>query len=192
MHDGDIGPKAQLDSLVKRGIYAVGALDSLSGEVLIEDGQIMVSTFDQDTLKVDRVTSGYASLLVYSQVNSWKEIPVEGEKLEQSLLYYAKKNGISIPFPFMLKGAFKKLEYHIISFDPENGDLQNHKEGAFRSDLSNEEVVVLGFYSDRHHGVYTHHDANMHMHVRDNEFTRMGHVDVLEVGYKFTLLIPEL
>ena len=42
-------------------------------------------------------------------------------------------------------------------------DIADHKEGSFKSSMNNQEVVIVGFYSDRHQGIFIHHDSNVHI-----------------------------
>jgi len=193
MHLGNLEAKASLDSMSLSGIYAVGALDSLSGEILIENGMIYVSKKQGETISVENESSEPAVLLVYSHVDEWTEFSVSGSDLEYLIAEKAKEAELATPFPFMLKGNFENIDFHVISFDPSITAISNHKEGAYKSSLANEDVVIVGFYSDKHQGIFTHRDSNVHMHVRNVAGDKMGHVDGLVIGgNSFTLLLPVL
>ena len=192
MHQGDLKPRVALDSLKKKGLYAVGALDSLKGEILIENGHTLISTVDNGAVSVRNVNDEFATLLVASKVTSWDTLQIIGDQLETVIGEKAEKLGLGNPFPLIIRGSFPVLQYHVINFDPATGDLSRHKEGAYHGDLSNQMVTIIGFYSDHHQGIFTHHDSNVHLHVRNEELSQMGHVDRIEPGSEsFTLLLPK-
>jgi acetolactate decarboxylase len=43
--------------------------------------------------------------------------------------------------------------------------------------LQQAEVDMIGFFSTRHKGVFTHHDSNVHMHLITSDKKTMGHLD---------------
>ena len=193
MHQGDLRSTANLDTLSIKGIYAVGALDSLSGEILIMNGIPYISTVVDQEDTVYQNASADAVLVVHTRVSQWLDVDWSGVDLEEELKEVFSENGIAEPFPFILEGSFPQLEYHVINYDPMKDDLSDHKKEAFKSNLANKEVTVLGFYSTQHKGVFTHHDSNVHMHVIDNSMTKMGHVDAIDLnGADFKLKIPQL
>ena len=49
---------------------------------------------------------------------------------------------------------------------------------------------MLGFYSDSHHAIFTHHTTNMHMHVKTDNNEIAGHVDALVLGEGMILKLP--
>ncbi len=192
MHQGQLGAIIKIDSVLEPGVYALGALDSLAGEILILDGDLLVSTVLADSVQTGPIVNVHAALLVYAQVGNWQEFELSTENWEETVLEYAQEQELEQPFPFMFKGAFPRLDYHVINYDTQKGDLSNHKSGAFKSQLDQTPVTILGFYSQSHQGLFTHHDAFTHMHVRNADGTAMGHVDYLESGNgSFTLLLPK-
>lgn len=193
MHQGDISAKIFLDSLSIPGVYAIGALDSLQGEIFIENGIPLVSEIINSVQVVSSRREEQAALLVYTKVKDWQEYTVSGSDLELIITEKANKSRLENPFSFMLKGNFMQLDYHVINFDAKKDDIFNHKKGAFQANLEDKDVTILGFYSDHHQGLFTHHDSNMHMHVKNASGTEMGHVDALKIGNdSFTLLLPKL
>ena len=51
---------------------------------------------------------------------------------------------------------------------------------------------MVGFYSDAHHGIFTHHSTNMHIHMKTGDHKVAGHVDDLTLGPKMILKLPDL
>ena len=52
-------------------------------------------------------------------------------------------------------------------------------------------IDILGFYSEAHKGVFTHHDSNLHMHFKTETVNLAGHVDYIFLGSNMTLKLPE-
>lgn len=188
MHQGKFQARISLDTLMKTNIYGLGAMDSLSGELLILNGNVLQSFVQLDSLIVLNDANASATLLVYANVATWDTLNLSSTTdLEFEL---EKVRDLSIPFPFMLIGK-PLIDYHVINFDSENGDFSKHKDGAFKGSLENEEVTILGFYSTNAKGIYTHHDSNMHLHVINDDQSVMGHVDAISLaGGAHKLLIP--
>lgn len=189
MHQGMIQSRIDLDTLVNSNLFALGAMDSLSGEVLVLSGEVIKSFAKDDTLVTERDTKTEATLLVYAEVTEWDTLEfASAENVESALVDYAEP---SRAIPFLLLGQ-PSLDYHVINFDAENGDFSTHKEGAFNGSIEDEEVIILGFYSTQAKGIYTHHDSNLHMHVITTNYSTMGHVDKLDLlDRSFKLLIPK-
>ena len=50
---------------------------------------------------------------------------------------------------------------------------------------------MLGFYSNSHHAIFTHHTTNMHIHVKTVDNKIAGHVDGLTLEKGMTLKLPD-
>lgn len=179
-------------------LFALGALEGLSGEVLILDSKPLNGLASEGNLLFDRSFDRKATLLVSAQVEDWKEISLVLESVDLSQLQTMVKEAaqqLSInteeAFPFLLKGQFGEIDWHVINAG--EAEAQNHE--AFRkAGLSgkseNVEGQLLGFYSEKHEGVFTHHGSFMHMHFVNTDETEMGHVDALEITGPIVLLLP--
>ena len=192
MHQGQFQTRVSLDTLVNKGTYGLGAMSKLSGEVLVLDGKTYGSFVQGEDIVIGEVEDLKATLFVYSEVEIWDTVHVEGaDDLDALLSQKASQFGISEPFPFQLLGS-PELDYHVINFDPVNGDFSKHKEGSYKSELSGSDVIILGFYATKAKGIYTHHDSNLHMHVITSDRSIMGHVDRLNIERgTYKLLIPK-
>ncbi|MCB0761466.1 MAG: acetolactate decarboxylase [Flavobacteriales bacterium] len=200
MHKGDLSAKANiLDLQSMPHVYALGAVENLKGEVLILDGMPMISSENDGELDISRSFDHRATLLVYASVEQWNEVPVNQplnsyEDLEEFVGQMAEQSGIDVdqPFPFMIKGMVSKLNWHVINW-PE-GDTEHSHEKHITSGLhgsfADREVEILGFYSNSHHAIFTHHTTNMHMHVLTNDGQIAGHIDDMIPGSEMQLLVP--
>lgn len=200
MMSGDLQASISLDSLSqKKNLYAIGAMENLRGEVQIFDSEPFNSVVDTKEIVLDKTFEKKAALLVYAQVPNWQNIEIPAEidsstKLEEFIIQKAKDNAIDLakPFPFLIEGEIESLEWHVIDW-PENDTVHNHqkhKEAGANGKLNTSLVDVLGFYSAKHKGVFTHHSTNMHMHFKTQDGFLAGHVDNLILGNKMILKLP--
>lgn len=201
MFKGDLSAKAQLNDYKEIShFYALGAIENLKGEIQIFDNE-SYNTFVNDTiLQFDKTFNKNASLLVYASVKKWKNIHIPNTiKTKKALETYiektAKDNGINIhqPFPFLIEGKLKSFDWHVINW--KDGDTEHSHEKHINSGLhgtiKNQEVEILGFYSDAHHTIFTHHSTNMHMHFTAKNKKIAGHLDDLILGKNMILKLPE-
>ena len=96
------------------------------------------------------------------------------------------------PFPFLIEGTPESFDWHVINW-PE-GDTEHSHEKHIKSGLNGSiestPVEMLGFYSNAHHAIFTHHTTNMHIHVKTTDNSLAGHVDGLTLGTGMILKIP--
>jgi len=206
MHKGDLSAKANLKDFENlKGLYALGAVENLKGEILILDGVPYISSCEiKDSLKINTLKKTFntkAALLVYSQVNNWMDIKIPFDvqtyqQLEDFISAEAKHQGIDInePFPFLINGNFDSFDWHVI--DWKDGDLEHSHEKHIKAGLHgtkhNTKGTVLGFYSNKHHAIYTHHTTNMHLHIKTNENDLVAHVDDLMLGTEMILKLATM
>lgn len=201
MHKKDVSAKIDMAEIENnQHLFALGAAENLKGEILIWDGEPYVSTVVDDQVNIDHSYQHKASLLVYSSVEKWSNFEVDAKvktynELEEFVAQTADENGIDIsqPFPFLLKGAADTLSWHVI--DWAEGDTvhthQKHIESGLNGMITDVQTEILGFYSDSHHAIFTHHSTNMHLHFNCGD-TLAGHVDGLTLGEGMELSIPRI
>lgn len=200
MHQNDIAPKAYLDQLANRdSLYGLGAAAYLKGEILLLGGETIIAAADSGGSIVlsDDLKTG-ACLLVATRVTSWSEVAIPSEMSTQAALVdfivgTAEQWGIHTekPFPFRLEGHFKSMDWHVV--DWEIGDTehshQKHIESGPHGTLTEVDATLLGFYSTKHTGVFTHYDSDVHMHMVLRDRSLAGHVDGFVPG-DLTLYLP--
>ncbi len=200
MHKGDLSAKFDLKDLNDSAhVYALGALENLKGEILIWDNEPFISMEKDSTVFIEHTLDHKAALVVYAVVDEWHEIIVpdsiaEYPQLENFVLHAAISKGIdtSEAFPFLLIGKASSVDWHVINW-PE-GDTKHthykHQTSGPHGKLEDQEVDILGFYSNHHHAIFTHHSTNMHLHVKTKDGLLAGHVDDLTLGQNMTLYLP--
>ncbi len=201
MHKGDLSAKVDLSEFKNLdNFYALGAMENLKGEIQIFDSEPYNSYVENGELKFDKGYSRQATLLVYSTVESWISVQIPNEivtlnELEKYVEKVAKKHNINTkqPFPFLIEGVTKEISWHVINW--KDGDNEHSHEKHISSGLNgtikNEAVELLGFYSDSHHAIFTHHTTNMHIHVKLDNGEIAGHADDIKLGQNMILKLPK-
>jgi acetolactate decarboxylase len=197
MWKGDLEGIVNLDSITnKKGLYGVGPESYLTGEILINDGQAYVSKVLTDsTMKVEKNFEVSAPFFVYGNVTEWNKIDLPPSiKSTQDLEKFIDEKTIEYkrPFAFKLKGDVSKAVIHIQNL-PKGTHVSSpedaHK-GQTNYNLKNEEVVIIGFFSTEHKGVFTHHDSFLHLHLITKDERKMGHLDMAEFN-EMELYLPK-
>lgn len=197
---GNFSTSYSLDSIVgQENMYALGAMDSLAGELQIFDGQSYHSITDGDSVVVDSKSMVDAALLVYSKVSQWDELPiplsVANKEALVGFLEYSEDLRIDRerPFVFLIEGVVEQIDWHVLN-KPVIDSIKlgnNHLYNAAKGKISNVNVDILGVYSREHAGIYTHHNIPIHMHFKTSDGLLAGHIDDLELGPDMKLKIPK-
>jgi len=202
MHKGDISSQADLTHFQEtEHFYALGAVENLKGEILILDSKPFISSVKDQKLTISNSINHKATLLVYASVDKWTSFNIPDnvstyEDLEKHIEQTAKAKGINTaePFPFLIEGIAKSIDWHVI--DWEKGDTdhshEKHITSGLRGILTDQDVKILGFYSNSHHAIFTHHTTNMHLHIKTTDNKASGHLDGLALGQGMTLKLPDI
>ncbi len=184
MWKGELQGVIRLDTLQdKEGLYGLGPLSYLKGELLINDGQVYVSRVLSDSAMSVEVTDQVsAPFFVYGRVQEWKELVLPEQvtsinELEQYL--DEQTQDYKRPFVFKLSGKVDYADIHIQDL-PEGAQVSSPQEahqGQTNYELRDEWVEIVGFFSTQHQGIFTHHDSFLHMHLISQDKQKMGHLD---------------
>lgn len=202
MREGDLTDRADLAPLARiPHLYALGPLSGLHGELTIFDSKPYVARVGTEKTQpqIGHADIPRTPFLVWARVDRWREISWGGppvpdlSALETRLEAAAKRAGIdrSRPFVFRIVGTARKGEYHVL--DRKGNVPHSHAEHAkiqVRYPLANAQVELLGFWSDRHYGVWTHHGENVHIHLRTRDGKGSGHLDKIDLVRGAQLFVP--
>ncbi|MEP2671255.1 MAG: acetolactate decarboxylase [Cyclobacteriaceae bacterium] len=185
-----------LDLKEEEHLYALGALEGLAGEVLIMDSNPMISKVKGDSFAIVNNYDAKATLLVYTQVKDWDSFDINEDlmlgELEEFVNEKAMQAKLAEPIPFLVKGTASKLNWHIVNGSPgANATHEDHASSGFNREWNDAEVEILGFYSQTHHGVMTHHGENSHLHFLSRNGSATGHVDEVLIKKGSFLFIPK-
>lgn len=198
----DLSAHVQLDTLTTlTHLYAVCPLNRLQGEVTIVDGEIFKSTVNKkSSILTDDRFEGTAPFMVYAQVEDWipysiKTTVASEKDLHELIENVAKENGYDTEqaFPFMIKGIFDTVNFHIISKPikekKHNHELHNKAKKHFTE--INISGSLIGFFSKHHEGVFTHKGSFTHVHFLDEKGSMTGHLENVSLyNREFTVWLP--
>ncbi|MEZ4756726.1 MAG: acetolactate decarboxylase [Flavobacteriales bacterium] len=185
LFNGQLAGLIALDSIAQPGMYGIGPLEFLRGELLLWDGTVFVSEVGQDgVMTVERRGDVRAPFFVHQHVEQWMEVALPDSVVDLPMLdafLTARYAAAGTPFAFRLSGAITSVDAHIV--DVPMGSVVNGPEDAHRHNkihhLEGRTMDLLGFFSTRHKAVFTHHDTHIHVHAITAERDRMGHVEQL-------------
>ena len=180
--------------------YAIGALENLAGEITIINSEPYITTVRGEELDLHQNFEFGAAFLVSAQVKNWQsfEIPINIktlDKLDAFIVNKAVEVGIdtTYAFPFKLEGMSDRFSWHVVHWDLLDSIHSHikHVQSGLNGVWMDQVVEVIGFYSNKHHGIFTHHSSNMHMHVRTKNNEVIGHLDDLVLGANMKLYLPK-
>ncbi len=177
------------------GMIAVGALEGLSGEVLVVDGDIWQSRVDEHGAAITTqgaTSDDRATMLTAARIDRWREIPIDKDvsasSAEKFLVQAARDAGFDLqhPVPFMVSGTMLNLELHVVAgacpMATSHGRTDTKLRPPFQKSWVRSSAKLAGFLAERHEGTLTHHGSRMHAHVLvDQTPPVMGHID--SVGF---------
>ena len=198
MWKGELQGKISLDTIKnKTGLYGLGPAEYLRGELLVVDGKTYLSQVLSDSsMLVKKNDQAKAPFFVYGRVNHWTTEPLSKSIKTISDLEHIldeKAKSLSQPFIFKLKGTVDKATIHIQNL-PKGSKVSSPKEahaGQTNYELTQEHVEIIGFYSTKHQGVFTHHDTHLHTHLITTDQSKMGHLDTVSFGDDMVLFLPK-
>lgn len=189
MWKGELGGVITLDTLADgKGMYGLGPVSYLTGELLLMDGKAYVSRVVSDsTMVVEQTAAISAPFFVYAQVTEWQETQLPDSlktirNLEAYLDQVTKES--KRPYVFKLRGTVSEAAIHIQNL-PEGTAVSSPAEahqGQTNYGLQDVEVEIIGFFSTEHKGIFTHHDSYLHMHLITADEKQMGHLDEVSFG----------
>ncbi|HZL86054.1 MAG TPA: hypothetical protein VFD07_11835 [Candidatus Krumholzibacteria bacterium] len=98
-------------------------------------------------------------------------------------------------FPFLLVGDFDDLEWHVVDgrrVDAGETTHQDHLLASVQVRRSRASATLVGFYSDKDQGAFTHMGSKTHIHCALDEPLSAGHVDHVTVPAGTTVKFPVL
>lgn len=198
-------------SAIKKGLYAVGPVEGLDGEITIFDSKPYITRVSGTGYTLDNSLNYGAIFLVWIEQDKWQDITVPATikgyvELQQFIKAQAEAKGIDVtkPFAFLLAGTPPEVKWHI-NVDRTEGNpitkelFAKSKEGYV---LKGEPVDIIGFYSETHPGVFITEyippikpDSGLknylHMHLVSRASKAAGHIDDMTLGPDTVLRLPK-
>ena len=203
LHEGQTDAQVTLDTLLPNpDLYAVGALAGLSGEITVIGGNAYLSYPEGEGTRTEMLSASGAgaALLVAAEVPRWHTVttrePIRFEELDEAIGKLAASAGMSLDarFPFLVEGDFEDLQWHVIDgtrLPAGETSHQDHLEAAVQAARPRASARLVGFYSQRDAGVFTHMGSKTHLHCVLEGPLAAGHVDHVDVPAGATVKFPE-
>ncbi|MEZ4797770.1 MAG: acetolactate decarboxylase [Flavobacteriaceae bacterium] len=197
MWKGELDSSINLDTITnKNGLYGLGPVSYLKGELLINNGKSFVSKVTSNsTMIVEQTFETSAPFFVYTNITEWNEVNIPSKtKTIKDLEKFVDEKTLKLkrPFAFKLIGRVSSAIIHIQNL-PEGTKVSSPNEahqGQTNYNIQNEDAEIIGFFSTEHKGIFTHHDSFLHMHLITKDESKMGHLDKLEIG-EMKLYLPK-
>ena len=200
MREGKLGPVISTDTLIQTNLYGFGPMAYLRGELLVMDGKVFESTvINKGQMQVKEVSKATAPFFGYAHIAGWQSVTMPDSISNLITLENYLNETIGAANPnhntfFKLKAKVKKATIHLVNL-PKGTKVsspeQAHK-GLVQYPITNQEVEILGFYSQQHQTIFTHHDTNLHLHLITADRKTMGHLETITFAPKqVQLFFPE-
>lgn len=183
----------------KSHLYGMGPYDRMKGEIMIFDGKpFYASAFEEGKSVVGQSWDIRSPFFVYANVAEWATFELSEnisslEDIQNKVATIAKKSGYDIkePFPFKIIGNFDDITTHIVT--PRSPDVEGYRADIKQQlfTFNNSKGSLLGFYSEKHQGIFTSSKSYIHVHYLSDDQTFMGHLDKIDTKTKvLTLYLP--
>ncbi len=183
----------------RRGVYALGALAGLDGEVTVLAGQVWLSRVgDNGAIMTERMNGHLpqATLLTSTHVPGWRPVAigrdVPMDDLEDFIRHRAADAGIDTtrPFPFLVMGPVGNLTGHVVNGACPHATIAGAAPAIFELPTA-PTAQLIGFFAEDAAGVMTHHGQRTHMHVFVQAAHPIaGHVDRVDLVADGVLCFP--
>lgn len=196
----------------RKGLYAMGPIDGLDGEITIFDSKPYITQMRGSDYIMDNTFKHGAFFLVWTEQTKWKDVVVPNTvkgyvDLQNFVKTQAQAAGLDVtkPFPFLLSGTPVEIKWHINVDRTEGKPIT--KELFLRSKepfaTKNEPVDIIGFYSEHHAGVFLTAATpvikegsgmlnTIHIHLVSRVSKASGHIDDIILGENMVLRLPKL
>jgi acetolactate decarboxylase len=195
----------------RKGLYAMGPIDGLDGEITIFDSKPYITQVRGNDYTLDKTFNHGAFFLVWTEQTNWIDVPLPATvkgymDLQNFVKEQAQKAGLDVtkPFPFLLAGTPVEIKWHInvdrTEGKPITKELFVKSKAPFVT--KNEPVDIIGFYSDHHVGVFLAEYAPaikegsgmknaIHIHLVSKTSKAAGHIDDITFGDGIVLRLPK-
>lgn len=192
--------------------FAAGAVAGLDGEITVFEGTPYVTKVRGQGYTMNNSPEHTATFAVWTRQTAWTEQPVPSEvkgylDVQNFVKARAAAAGIDVtrPFPFQLSGTPGEVRWHInvdlTEGKPITNELFSKSKASYVA--KNEPMDIIGFYSDKHPGVFISAYAPairadsgvknaMHIHLVTKDRKSAGHIDNLILGGGMTLRLPKI
>lgn len=202
LRDGEDQARVAVADVARKGVYAIGALEGLRGEITVADGEVWISEggVPRPLATRGRSTSAHATVLFAAEVRAWREIVVEAEVDPSELDAYVARQALAAgldltrPFPFVVEGGLRHVDMHVLAGEcPMRARMLGREmtspANQFHSAATDGRLI--GLYAADSSGILCHMGSRTHVHVlleQDGGLT--GHAETVGLAAGAVLKLP--
>lgn len=217
MQSGNTAAQVKLQNIRQsKGTWGVGALAGLKGEIILVDGNMLVTPGSDIQGKTTASKStDEAVLWASAEVKQWQQVTVPKNmsqaEFEAFVVQQAKLLNLNLdqPFPFRVQGNYTHLIWHVVTGEKDASNTnsshqQDHSAasshaGGHANNQSGQKIFrnptltgnLVGMYSGKAlEGVISHPGERFHAHFIDSALSASGHVDQYNVQSGAALFLP--
>ena len=194
-----------VDTIRAEHLYAIGPVENLRGEILVWNNIAYVAALTEDKKPYVRkdVKNLKAIFLVYADVKEWDTLLIDKKQagsiteLQSTITNIAFLHGLdtSSAFPFQVFGKAKQGYGHIMFKDSSVKQItpDELQKATFINTFTDQYIQMLGFYSQHHQTIFTHHNSYLHIHYRLRNKYQAGHLEQIQLDpdQQFRILLPK-
>lgn len=186
IHEGDIGAKVRVSEIREGGaLWALGPLEGLRGEITVFNGVATVTEVVGGEFRARSGDDAGAAFLVWAHSVEWRAVEMASSvrtlsDVEAFIGSAAGSAGLDVsrPIAFRITGKVEELKYHVLNREAGSpATMEAHERSKVHGVLEGRRVRLVGFYSTRHHGVFTPGTSNVHIHFVTEDGRFAGHVE---------------
>ncbi|MFT7671436.1 MAG: alpha-acetolactate decarboxylase [Planctomycetota bacterium] len=199
LREGETEGRVQLERVVQKGTWGVGALEGLEGEITIIDGATSLAIVEGGELTHRELAeSDEATLLVIANVEEWSEqILPEVQTLSdlefvlEAAIRESDFHTSEGPVPLRIEGRFDYVAVHVMDHSCPIANPDGPP--PWRWSGAQATGTIVGVYARGQGGVLTHHGQSVHLHAvlqtADGQYLS-GHLDEVALGAGVRLSLP--
>ncbi len=203
--DKQVDASILIDTIKANNLYALGPVENLRGEIIVWNNNAFVAalTEDRQPYVQKNIKNLKAIFLVYADVEQWDTIFLRDSRinsmseLENFITISAHNHNLdtSTSFPFQIYTRALRGKGHIMFKDTAVKEITPEvlEKARTENSFTDQYIQMLGFYSQHHQSIFTHHDTYLHIHYRLRNKYQAGHLEELQIdpNYPIKLLLPK-
>ncbi len=202
LRDGEVQGRVDLDEAAGDGVWGVGALEGLAGEVTIVDGDVWVTVVDggSPSTTIGSGAGARATVLAAARVAEWIDVPVpdavDAADLDAFVESAARAHGLDTgtPFVFRVEGALTDLRLHVIAGEcPMRARAlgETLTTPPYELAVAKASGGLVGVYAEESAGELCHRGSRTHVHaVLTDGVLLTGHVEAVGIAPGAVLRLP--
>lgn len=201
LREGKVEARVEVSDVAAPGVWGVGALEGLRGEITVADGEVWVTEGGAaPETRRGADLAAPATVLFTGRVAGWWEVAVEHDVAAADLDAFVAARARTVgldpddTFPFVVEGSLRDLRLHVIAGAcPVRARAlgQEPDPPAYEARFQVTPGRLVGIYAPQGAGVVCHHGSRSHVHaLLEQPGAWTGHVESVGLKAGSRLLLP--